>query len=124
MESLTAKIIAISLELPEFYVLFFFFLNDCPERGANCITMPTDSPQSRCEFSFRTLPQTGTTEHQRKGLNLTGVCAFQRQTASLDSKKWESTQTFNNTLKSNTDVDYTFKVAGLGSTRFAFKFHH
>lgn len=80
MESLTVKIIAFSLELPEFYVSFFFFLNDCPQRGADCITMPTDPPpQSRCESSFQELRPKQTAEPKRKKwLNLIKMCAFIR----------------------------------------------
>ena len=42
------------LELPEFYASFvlFYFLNDCPQRGADCITNADGtSLQSRHEFS-------------------------------------------------------------------------
>lgn len=68
MESLTAKIIAFSLELPEFYVSFFFFLlDDCPKRGVDCITMPMDPPSKSVRVFFPSTVSEDTSEHKKNG---------------------------------------------------------
>lgn len=69
MESLTAKIIAFSLELPEFcffFFHFFFFKRLSVERCQLHHHADRPLPQSRCEFSFQELRPKGTTEHKRK----------------------------------------------------------
>lgn len=73
MESLTAKIIAFSLELPEFYVSFFFlsfFKRLSTERCRLHHHADRPSPQSRCEFSFQELRPKDTAEHKRKAAEL------------------------------------------------------
>lgn len=69
MESLTVKIIAFSLELPEFYVslFFFFFKRLSTERCRLHHHADRPSPpQSRCESSFQELRPKQTAEPKRK----------------------------------------------------------
>lgn len=72
MESLTVKIIAFSLELPEFYVSFFFFFFKrlSTERCRLHHHADRPSPQSRCESSFQELRPKDTAEPKSKTAEL------------------------------------------------------
>lgn len=59
-------------------MFLFFFLNDCPQRGAD-LHHHADRPSLKVAVSFhsKNCVRKDTTEHKRKkGLNLTKVCAF------------------------------------------------
>lgn len=78
MESLTAKIIAFSLELPEFYVFFsFLFLKRLSTERCR-LHHHADRPSLKVAVSFHSKNgiQTVRLNTTEKGLNLTKMCTF------------------------------------------------
>lgn len=67
MESLTAKIIAFVIRITRILCFFFFFLNDCPQRGAD-LHHHADRPSLKVAVSFhsKNCVRKDTTEHKRK----------------------------------------------------------
>lgn len=78
MESLTAKIIAFSLELPEFCFFFSFFKRLSTERCRLHHYADNASPQVAVSFHSRDCIQQVQLNTGEKWLNLTKMCAFIR----------------------------------------------